>query len=380
MRAATRGRTIRWLLCGAALSFGLVVTVDKSVSAPAGDVNVSPSAYDPSTWSDEQLAAQLVLAGLQPSQLDQARVWASAGVGGFILYGDRPVTLRTKLARIVASGGSVGPFISSDEEGGGVQRLKSLLGPLPSAATMGRTSTPTQVSAIAHSYGTKMRRLGVTVDLAPVADLKVRGKFIARAGRAFSHDPATVGSYVSAWDAGMRRANVATVVKHWPGHGSAADTHIGSSTTPNWRTVQSRDLVPFLTAFANGARAVMVGHLSVPGLTKTGLAASMSPVALATLRSETGPDVVIMTDSVTMPAVTSAMRQSVKAAAVRALRAGSDIAMVNGVDPMLIAAAIAEALRNGSLPRAQIVASVNRVLALKQQLGLLSLDAPIGSR
>ncbi len=177
-----------------------------------------------------------------------------------------------------------------------------------------------------------MRRLGVTVDLAPVAGLKVRGKFIARNGRAFSHDPATVGSYVSAWDAGMRRVGVAAAlsVKHWPGHGSSADTHIGSGTTPNWRTVQSRDLVPFLTAFANDARAVMVGHLNVPGLTETGLAASMSPVALATLRSQTGPNVVIMTDSLSMGAVTSAMRQSVKSAAVRALRAGSDIAMVNG--------------------------------------------------
>ncbi len=359
------------MLCGVVLLSGLVVAVDQSSSATQSAVNVRAIAYDPSTWSDEQLAAQLVLAGLQPSQLGRARGWASAGVGGFVLFGDLPVTLRAKLARIVASAGSVAPFISSDEEGGGVQRLKSLLGPLPSAATMGRTRTPAQVSAIARRYGTKMRRLGVTVDLAPVAGLKVRGKFIARNGRAFSHDPATVGSYVSAWDAGMRRVGVAAVVKHWPGHGSSADTHIGSGVTPNWRSVVSRDLVPFLTAFANGARAVMVGHLNVPGLTETGLAASMSPVALATLRSQTGPNVVIMTDSLSMGAVTSTMRQSVKSAAVRALRAGSDIAIVNGVDPMPIVAAIAKALRNGSLPRAQIVASVNRVLALKQQLGLL---------
>ncbi len=108
----------------------------------------------------------------------RARGWASAGVGGFVLFGDLPVTLRAKLARIVASAGSVAPFIASDEEGGGVQRLKSLLGPLP------------------------------------VADLKVRGKFISSDGRAFSHDSAAVGSYVSAWDAGMRRVGVAAVVKH----------------------------------------------------------------------------------------------------------------------------------------------------------------------
>ncbi len=143
------------MLCGVVLLSGLVVAVDQSSSATQSAVNVRAIAYDPSTWSDEQLAAQLVLAGLQPSQLGRARGWASAGVGGFVLFGDLPVTLRAKLARIVASAGSVAPFISSDEEGGGVQRLKSLLGPLPSAATMGRTRTPAQVSAIARRYGTK---------------------------------------------------------------------------------------------------------------------------------------------------------------------------------------------------------------------------------
>ncbi|MCU1693786.1 MAG: Beta-hexosaminidase [Frankiales bacterium] len=249
-------------------------------SAGAADGRVG----DPGTWSDRRLAAQLVLAGYDASRTDDALRQVEAGLGGVILFGTPPRDLRGRLARLRAAG-SVVPLVASDEEGGQVQRLRPLLGRLPSAEELGLTRTPAQVRSLARSYGTGMRGLGVDVDLAPLADLSVEGAYIEQTDRAFSADPRTVGAFASAWHLGMREAGVAAVAKHWPGHGSAANTHDRPATTPPLSTLERRDLVPFGVLLDAGVPAVMVGHLDVPGLTERGLPASLSPRAYAYLAS-----------------------------------------------------------------------------------------------
>ena len=212
-----------------------------------------------------------------------------AGLGGVVLFGTPPSDLRTRLARL-RTAGTVVPLVSSDEEGGQVQRLRTLLGRLPSAEEMGRTRTPAQVRALAASYGAGMRRLGVDVDLAPVADLSVRGKYMEQTDRAFSASPQLAGDYATAFATGLRSAGVAPVVKHWPGHGSADNTHDRAATTPPLSTLEKRDLVAFGTVIkAGGVAGVMVGHLQVPGLTEPGTPATLSPAAYRYLRRSTGP-------------------------------------------------------------------------------------------
>ncbi|MCA1721970.1 MAG: glycoside hydrolase family 3 protein, partial [Actinobacteria bacterium] len=199
---------------------------------------------DPSGWTDRQLAAQLVLAGYDMSRLGDAVPQVQAGLGGVILFGTPPSDLRTRLARLRASG-SVVPLVASDEEGGRVQRLRTVLGALPSAEAMGSTRTPAQVRDLALSYGRRMRALGVDMDLAPVADLSVPGMYMEQTDRAFSRTPSGVSAFAGAWQQGMRAAGVAPVAKHWPGHGSAANTHDRAATTPPLSTLEQRDLLPF---------------------------------------------------------------------------------------------------------------------------------------
>src|SRR5204863_8459702 len=99
---------------------------------------------DPTGWTDQQLAAQLVLAGYDMNRLGDAVPWVQAGLGGVILFGTPPADLRSRLARVRASA-LVAPFVASDEEGGRVQRLRPLLGPVPSAEYMGRYWTTAHV-------------------------------------------------------------------------------------------------------------------------------------------------------------------------------------------------------------------------------------------
>jgi len=119
---------------------------------------------------------------------------------------------------------------------------------------------------------------------------------------------------------------------------------------------------------AAGAPAVMVGHLDVPGLTG-GLPATLSPAAYSYLRRVAGPNKLIMTDSVTMGAVTTAIGESSPAAAVRALQAGADVIVTDDADPMLEVAAITHALDTGAYSRTASIAAVRRMLAAKRLVG-----------
>ena len=318
---------------------------------------------DPTKWTNAQLAGQLVMAGVQMSGLSTAKTWVTNGLGGIVLLGTPPSNLGAQLAAIRASGPVV-PFVASDEEGGKVQRLASVIYRLPSAEYLGANRTTGQVQSLAYDYGRRMRALGVDVDLAPVADLKIDGYYIERSDRAFATSPSAVGAYTTAWFRGMRSARVVTSAKHWPGHGQATDTHAGGATTPPLSTMRSRDMVPFDTLMANGVPTVMVGHLKVPGLTEPGVPASLSPNALRYLRQRLGGGRLILTDSLSMAAITN-MGITPPDAAVRALRAGADVALVT-TDPVAVVNRIRSALDSGAYTRTAAIASVRRVLAAKR--------------
>ncbi|MFA7267213.1 MAG: glycoside hydrolase family 3 N-terminal domain-containing protein, partial [Candidatus Nanopelagicales bacterium] len=140
-----------------------------------------------------------------------------------------------------------------------------------------------------------------------------------------------------------------------------------AGSTPPWSTLQQRDLVPFRAAFAAGVGAVMISHAKVPGLS-AGLPATQSKSALSAARSQAGDKTLIITDSLMMAAVTKAMRQTQSRAAVRAIAAGADLALVQG-NWAATRSAIATAIANGTIPRTQAIASARRVIAAQQSWG-----------
>lgn len=343
-----------------------------AVALLAATVSTAPaSAVDPAEWGNRRLAAQLTFSCADLGDLGAARRQARAGIGGITLLGSAaPADLRARLRAVrEASPTRVAPFIASDEEGGTVQRLRRSIYRLPSARTMGSWS-PARVRRTAHDYAVRMRRLGVRMDLGPVADLAVPGYYIASLDRAFSRDPQRVARLVRAWRLGMREAGVVTVLKHWPGHGQTRNSHTGPARVPPLGTLEGRDLVPFERELAAGAPVVMVGHLLSRGLTRGGVPTSLSRPALRYLRAAAGPDTVIVTDSLAMAAASSSLGITPAQAAVRSLRAGADWAMPCDAAPLRAVAAIRQALDDGTLSRDRAVASARRILALKAGHGL----------
>jgi beta-N-acetylhexosaminidase len=345
------------------LSVATAVAAALAAYAPGAHAT-PPNPNNPANWSNARLAAQLVVEGVDMGHLSEARQWVKAGLGGIVLFGTPPQNLGAQLAAVRAAG-KIPPFVTSDEEGGEVQRLAPVIYRLHSAQYMGHHYTPARVKVVARHYARHMHALGVDVDLAPVADLLVPGYYMAQTHRAFAKSPTTVSHYVRAWIDGMRAARVDTTVKHWPGHGHATDSHQGTSTTPPFSSLKTHDLIPFNNAIKDNVPLVMIGDLIVPGLTEQNTPASISPHALKYLRKHSNPSTVIITDSLTMGAIQAA-GYSTERAAVRALKYGADLALINNGDPTSTVKRIEHALQTGYLPHSRAVSAVRRVLAAKR--------------
>ena len=256
-----------------------------------------------------------------------------------------------------------------------MQRLRYVIYPLPSARVQGGWSA-WRTRTTAEDYGARLRKLHVSVVFGPVADLDIPGRYMSSLDRCFSRRPKVVGTHVVAWVKGLRAARVLATVKHWPGHGWATDTHTGAARIPSLSVLRREDMVPFEQAFAAGVPLVMVGHLRSKGLTGDETPASLSRRALTYLRERTGDETVIITDSLSMAATTSAVGLKLPAAAVRALRAGADLALFATGDPKPVIDAVTAAIRSGRIPRAEAEAKVLRILELKRTAGLAPVSQP----
>ena len=291
-----------------------------------------------STWSLERRAAQLVVVPAEEDDVLAVQPLVAAGIGGIILFGSyAPPALPANLAalRRTAEDG-VPPLVMTDEEGGEVQRMASLVGNLPWPRTMAATMTVAQVRALAEQVGRRMRAAGVTMDLAPVLDLSdSSGPDAAHPDgpRSFSLSAPIATAYGLAFAQGMLQAGVIPVVKHFPGLGQASyNTDFGPASVPPLSVLEAGSLRPFQAAIAAGAPAVMVGNASIPGLTGTLPAALSERAVTGLLRRRLGFHGLILTDSLSALAVQDA-GYAVPQAAARAIEAGADMVLFDSADP-----------------------------------------------
>ncbi|MGB4800281.1 MAG: phage tail tip lysozyme, partial [Candidatus Saccharimonadales bacterium] len=208
-------------------------------------------------------------------------------------------------------------LVSSDEEGV-VTRYAYPPGSFPSAAVMA-TKTDSEVQEIGKTAGEVMALSGITVDLAPVLDLRDVGI----AGRAFSSDPAVIAAKAGAFAAGLSGSGVRPVFKHFPGFSDATQPSNGNTDTE--KVVLKGDITknvePYrevLKTHANGA--VMLSNLYVEKLDGDN-PASLSKKVVDYLRTDVGFTGLVTTDDIAVKSVTD-KAGSVGKAVAGALAAG----------------------------------------------------------
>lgn len=354
-------------------------TSDGGVDSPSE----APSQNTDGCLSDRQWIGQTMMPLVTPEEFGGLEPLAAAGeVGGLVMLGTPPADSADLAARLGAldNAGPVSLLMASDEEGGLVQRLAPLLGELPSAEQQVATMSPPEVQQMFSEYGQKMKDLGFDIAFAPVVDL---GGGPGIGTRSYGTDPAVVIEYARAVADGYSASGVLPVYKHFPGHGRAsADSHVSLPTTPPYSELLGSDLVPYDTLLSGPQSAVMVGHLSVPGLSDE-TPTSLSPMTVSTLlRGEGGATVngksynfggLVFSDAMNMGAVTAAY--SVADIAIESLRIGTDVVLIGAPADAVTGVDAVQAAIGNRLEWAQIDDSVQRILALKGRSDLVRCSA-----
>ncbi|MGC7099748.1 glycoside hydrolase family 3 N-terminal domain-containing protein [Amycolatopsis lurida] len=316
--------------------------------------------------SERDQLAQLLMVGVNPADETNAiEVVRDDHVGGIFVGGSATSLLTGSRLNAVHAASNHPLLVAVDDEGGRVQRIDDLDGDLPSARVLAATSTPEQVRALGADRGRKLKDRGVTINLAPVADLSDAAAGEVIGDRSYSSDPAVATRYAGAFADGLAESGVLPVLKHFPGHGRAeGDSHKGLVRTPALAELKKTDLLPYADLLPRGAPAVMLGHLDVPGLTR-GEAASVSPAAYRLLREDYGFGGVAMTDDLgAMRAITD--RYGLPDAVLAALTAGADIALWSGHDaPGPVLTRLQKAKASGELPADRVAEALDRVLRLR---------------
>jgi len=288
---------------------------------------------------------------------------------GVILFGANvadPGQLR-RLTRSIQRAARDGALIATDQEGGEIRNVP-FAGPVAGQSTQ---ATPQAAGAAAAAAARGLRRSGVNVNLAPVADVDPPTGGGALPGRLYPGSPQRVADLTTAALRAHARAGVAATAKHYPGLGRATvNTDDGSATIDAARAeLEADDLEPFRTAVAANAPLIMAGHAVYPAFDSKHIA-SQSPTLLTdVLRDQLGFRGVTITDSIEAQAVLD--RSGIATAAVRSIAAGADIVLMTGSGSWnLVYPRLLRAARRSPAFRARVQESARHVLALKRRLGL----------
>lgn len=263
-----------------------------------------------------------------------------------------------------------GMFVGIDEEGGMVARIgKNDNFDVEVFGNMGSVENEEEAHYIGETIGGYLKKYGVNLDFAPVADVNSNPDNPVIGKRAFSDDAETVSRMVSSQIDGFHDAGVMTSIKHFPGHGDTdADTHTGYvRLDKSWDQLKECELIPFEDNLGK-TDMVMISHITLPQVTDDGMPATLSyDIVTEKLRNEMGYEGVVITDSMEMGAITSAYGAE---SAVMAIKAGCDIVLM----PLSLEEsfeAVINAVENEEISQEQIDKSVLRILELKDKYGLL---------
>lgn len=365
-------------------------------SASASSPSPAPSTPSPSptptcvesTFADldqAQRIGQLLMVGFDTNaaldSLDDEIV--SQHVGNVIYLGgwegaDKVSRTSEHLQGLVSdeATGGIGLMIAADQEGGEVHQLRGEGFTRPPTASDQAQMSSSALTKAATGWAEELAAVGVNVNLAPVTDtvptsIGRANEPIGRWGRQYGSDPDTVEKASTAFIEGMLAGGVEATVKHFPGLGRIRNNTDFNSTgiTDDETTADDPYLEPFRAGVEAGAGLVMVGSAYYTKLDPDVPAMFSKPIVTDLLREDLGFDGVVITDDVNAQSV-----RSVDPAdrAVRVLEAGGDIVLTGDASvagDML--AALSERAEEDEEFAETLDASVERVLTLKDRMGLL---------
>jgi beta-N-acetylhexosaminidase len=268
-------------------------------------------------------------------------------------------------------------WVSVDQEGGRVARLKAPFTEWPPMAVLGRSGDVGLAARFAAALAVELRAVGVTLNYAPVLDIHTNPKNPVIGDRALAEDAETVATLGTAIIRALQENGVAACGKHFPGHGdTSTDSHVELPVVehPPDR-IRRVECVPFRAAIAADVAFIMTAHVLVPSLDEEQPATLSRRIVFDLLREELGFSGVILSDDLEMKAL--AATHTMAEAAVQAIAAGCDGVLVcraqvqdrsRDVDVHVeVLEALVHAVEDGRIPYARLDDALARQRRAKER-------------
>ena len=303
-------------------------------------------------------------------------------LGGVILFG-RNIEAPEQVAELSADSEALGrtmpAWVSVDQEGGRVARLKEPFTRWPPMATLGRAGKQSEALAerFAKALAEELLAVGITLDYAPVLDIHTNPNNPVIGDRALAERAEDVAKLGRVIIRALQDAGLAACGKHFPGHGdTSTDSHFELPLVEHLPDrLRAIEFEPFRAAVAEQVAFIMTAHVLVPSLDEQRPATLSPNVVQKCLRDELKFEGVILSDDLEMKAVSA--HYDVPDAAVQAIQAGCDAVLVcqGNVDLQgRTLEALVKAVESGVIPAKRCDDAFMRLKRTKQRF--LTADRP----
>ena len=257
-------------------------------------------------------------------------------------------------------------LIGSDEEGGTVTRISSILDtPFQAPMTLYHKGGLEAVLSDTRQKAEVLKSVGINAGLFPVADLaRDQSAFIY--DRTIGQDAQTTASYVGQVVTELQKNKVGSTLKHFPGYGDNGDSHTAIiQDNRSLDELRQADFLPFQAGIDAGADSVLVSHNILTKIDT--VPSSISPKINEILRKKLNFKGVIMTDDLDMAGLADFVNQD--EAAFQVILAGNDLILGSSYQTQI--PYLLKKVSSGELTEERIDESVRRILSWKYNLGIL---------
>ncbi len=290
-------------------------------------------------------------------------------IGGLLFFQGTPER-QAEMINYYQSVSEVPLLISMDAEWGLGMRLDGVES-FPFQMTLGAIADDSLIYQMGHMVAAQAERMGVHVNLAPVADINNNPDNPVINFRSFGEDRANVASKAVMYMKGMQDNGLLATAKHFPGHGDTdVDSHFDLPVIlHNRERFDSIELHPFSRMIESGLGAIMTAHINIPELDpRPNLPGTLSRIITTDLlRKEMGFRGITITDAMNMQGVTKYYPTGI--AEAMAFEAGHDI-LEFVTDVKKAIEEIRSLVESGRISTGELELRCRRVLALKYWAGL----------
>jgi beta-N-acetylhexosaminidase len=263
-------------------------------------------------------------------------------------------------------------WVSVDQEGGRVARLKRPFTEWPPMITLGRAGEGSEAlaSRFARALAAELHAVGISMDYTPVLDVHTNPKNPVIGDRALAERAEDVARLGVAIIRTLQGEGIAACGKHFPGHGdTGTDSHFELPLLdhPPDR-LEAVELVPFKAAIVADVAAIMTAHILIPALDDEHPGTLSPAIVDGLLKKQLGYGGLVLSDDLEMKAISG--RYGHSEATIQAIAAGCDAVLMCAPEPeqqMAALEAVIYAVEQGRLPIKRVEDAIARHLRVKER-------------